>query len=250
MKINLEDLYNCIVNEAPVSQYLTRPTSQAYRNRQAQMNRQAQQQYQQSQQQQSQQPKQPSFTSRLGSATKAAAPGVLSGTKELAKGVGGVAGEVVKNISGIPGAVKTAREFFLGKDPAGMVHNKLRGKEEHAAAPDTEEFDKDTVKAILMGQTTPPTKQTGTTPTTTSGAIQAPGTVTGGSAVPASASGTTSGSMQAGTATPAKTTNLSIAMRDPKPGDLFTVPGEYGKLNRYKVDKVKGDIVTAKKHLG
>jgi len=267
--LKFDDLYNAIVNEAPMTSYLTRPTSQQYRNKIAAQAREMQRQAQQQQQQQ-QQPA--SFASRLGRATAAAASGIGKGVGELAKGAGSVAGEAGKNIGktglglaklagkaalNTPGAVKTARNFLLGDDPTEMVKSgikdiKAKREEERAKkeaeASKIEEFDKKMVKSLLASQVAATSQQSNQPSNTTTGTVQAPGTVTGGNVASTSgASGTTSTSMQP-TITPSSQSNL--LRREPKPGDIFSLTDRYGRIKKYKVDKINGNVVAAKPVLG
>ena len=242
-KFNFDDLYSAVINEAPISSYLAKPTSQEYRNKVAASVRAAKQQEQEREQQAQQTP---SFINRLGRATAAAAPGVGRGALELAKGVGGVAGEAGKNIGkaalNAPGAIKTLKNFITGNDPAGMVKQgieNLRPKSEPAGAPGEEEFDKDVVKSLLAGQSTDKSGQVSSSGNTSTGTIQAPGTVTGGTATPTSG-GTTA------TVTTGNMTQANLMKRMPKQGDIFTVPGEFGRVKRYKVANVGPKTVSAK----
>lgn len=228
--MKFDELYNIMINEAPMS----------------------------------------SFLSRLGKGVKAAAPGVGRGAWELTKGVGGVVGTAAKNVGktvfGAPGAVKAAREFLIGQggqprfgdDPAGKIKSvidKIGTKEKKAGEPDVEEFDKNTIKAIIAGQNPATGSQTSIKPTTTggtsSGTIQGSGQVTQGQVI----SGGLPGTAPAQTATTATTAPTSVSQqaaasakllsRDPKAGDVFTIPSKFGKITRYKIKNVGKDVIGA-----
>lgn len=244
-----DDLYKIIVNEAPIASYLRRPTSQEYRDKVAKT---AEDIKKQAEAEAQQQPAQPSFTSRLGKAVKAAAPGIGSGVKEIAKGVGGVAGEAGKNIAKAAldprGTVKKAREFFLGDDPMGMVSKGIqnaRDKSKQAAGSNLEEFDKDVVKGLIAGQAPVKPGMKPDSQQTQSGTIQKGGQVTQGQVI----SGGLPGSTPPETSTGATTANVvqkaALSKRDPKPGDVFTLPGEFGRIKSFKVKKVTGGVVVA-----
>jgi hypothetical protein len=99
-----------------------------------------------------------------------------------------------------------------------------------------EDFDKDVIKTLLTkSRTGIPAQQQ-----TTSGSVQAPGTVTGGTATPNSASGTSSGAVSAPV-----TQSPSATQRDPREGDVFALVGRYGRVKRYQVKKIDGSIVSA-----
>jgi hypothetical protein len=115
----------------------------------------------------------------------------------------------------------------------------LRPKSEPAGAPGEEEFDKDVVKSLLAGQSTDKSGQVSSSGNTSTGTIQAPGTVTGGTATPTSG-GTTA------TTTTGNMTQANLMRRMPKQGDIFTVPGEFGRVKRYKVTNVGPKTVSAK----
>lgn len=258
MNLNFNDLIDLIVNEAPMSSYLSRPTSQEKRNQISRRHKEIQAQAQADDSTAQQQPSQPSFTSRLGKAVKAAAPGVGRGAWELTKGVGGVVGTAAKNVAktalNAPGAVKTARNFLIGDDPAGMLKqgiSNLKAKQEQDKAKreaensKIEEFDKDTIKSLLASQTAASQNQpviAQQQPQTQTGAVQAPGTVSGGNVQRQSSSGTTATTMQP-TITPSSQSNL--LKRDPKSGDIFTIPDDFGRIRRYKVKKVVDNSVQA-----
>jgi len=230
--MKFDDLYNALVNEAPMS----------------------------------------SFLSRLGKGVAAATPGVARGTAELAKGVGGVIGTAAKNVGktvfGTPGAVKAAREFMIGQggqprfgdDPAGAIKNridKIGSKEKKEGEPDVEEFDKNTVKALIAGQSASGQSSTSIKPaitgSTTSGTVQGSGQVTQGQAI----TGGLPGSTPAQTSTTATTspttinqtaTNAARLMgRDPKAGDVFTLPSKFGRIERYRIKNVGKDVIGATK---
>lgn len=262
MNLNFNDLVNLIINEAPMSSYLSRPTSQEKRNQISRRHREIQAQAQADDSTAQQQPSQLSFTSRLGNAVKAAAPGVGRGAWELAKGVGGVAGEVAKNVGkaalNAPGAVKTARNFLIGNDPAGQIkqgieYMKNKRKAGESGGPGEEDFDKDTIKAVIAGQAPKTASQAQTTTpstqgNTSSGTIQGRGQVTQGQVI----SGGLPGTSPAQTSTTATTSNATTSQqqanlmtRDPKPGDVFTVPGEFGRVTKYKIKKVGNNTVSA-----
>jgi hypothetical protein len=262
MNLKFNDLVNLVLNEAPMSAYINRFTSQEKRNEIARKYKEIQAQAQANNQQQS---SQPSFTSRLGKAVKAAAPRVGRGAWEITKGVGGVAGEVVKNVGkaalNAPSAVKTARNFLIGDDPAGQLkqgieyikNKKKKGQEGETGV---EDFDKDTIKAIINGQVSKlPTSggQTTITPAvqggTTSGTVQGRGQVTQGQVI----SGGLPGTSPPQTSTTATTASTPLAAqqqarlmsRDPKVGDVFTLQNEFGRITKYKIKKVDKDIVSA-----
>ena len=97
-----------------------------------------------------------------------------------------------------------------------------------------EDFDKDVIKTLLKAKTTPAQQ-------TASGSTQATGSVTGGTAAAASpAAGTTSS-----TAAAPITQSPSATQRDPKEGDIFNLVGKYGRIKKYQVKKVDGNVVSA-----
>jgi hypothetical protein len=99
-----------------------------------------------------------------------------------------------------------------------------------------EDFDKDVIKTLLTKSKT----GASAAQQTTTGTVQAPGQVAGGTATPTSASGTSSGTVSAPI-----TQSPSATQRDPKEGDVFALVGKYGRVKRYQVKKVDGNIVSA-----
>ena len=255
-----DDLYKIIVNEAPIASYLRRPTSQAYRDKVAQDAVNAQKEAE-AQQQQASAEKPQSFLSKLGSsastAMKSVAPAAgekikdvaAGGLKMAGKAALGTAKAVGKAALNPRGTVKTAREFFLGDDPMGMVSKgvqNVRDKIKQSAGSNLEEFDKDVVKGLIAGQAPVKPGMKPDSQQTQTGTVQGAGQVTQGQVI----SGGLPGTSQADTSTGATTANITqraaLAKRDPKPGDIFTLPSDVdGRIKSYKVKKVKGGIVVA-----
>lgn len=98
-----------------------------------------------------------------------------------------------------------------------------------------ENFDKTFVDTILMkSRPGTPAQQT------TAGSMQASGTVTGGTATPAGSSGTSSGTVSAPMSrTPA------AAPANPKLGEVFSIVGQQGRVQKYKILKIDKDVVSA-----
>jgi len=279
MHLNFDNLVDLILNEAPMSSFIRRPTSQAYRNNVANHARQMQQQAQQQQQ------NTPSMATRLGRATAAATPGVKSGLSQLKQGVGSVVGAAAQNIgsaaktagkfsagaaiaagkAALDSPVKTARNFFLGNNPTGMVKQGVSNaynamKDMNKPDKDIEEFDINDVKALLAGgqqqQKPGQTSATAVTPgTTSSGTIQGAGQVTQGQVI----SGGLPGTAPAGTSTTATTTpttqsttrqtpsSSTASGTDPKKGVVFTIKDDHGRMYNYEIQDVKNNIVAAKR---
>ena len=97
-----------------------------------------------------------------------------------------------------------------------------------------EDFDKDVIKSLLKAKTTPAQQ-------TASGSTQATGSVTDDtSAATAPSTGTASS-----TAAAPITQTPSASQRDPKEGDVFALVGQYGRVKRYQVKKIDGNVVSA-----
>jgi len=105
MKLKFDDLINLVLNEAAP----TRPTSPAYRQRAAAAARRAQQ---------NSPSVKPSVPSSVKPALKTALGAIGKGAIRTAAAAGGAA---LKAPGAIPGAVNTARDFFLGNNPLGMI---------------------------------------------------------------------------------------------------------------------------------
>lgn len=244
-----DDLYKIIVNEAPIASYLRRPTSQEYRDKVVKTAADVKKEVEQQASAEQQTNTQPSFTSRLGKAVKAAAPGVGSGMKEIAKGVGSVAGEAGKNIAKVAldprGAVKKAKEFFTGDDPMGMISKSVQNARSKSAGSNLEEFDKDVVKGLIAGQVPVKPGMKPDSLQTQTGTVQGGGSVTQGQVI----SGGLPGSTPPETSTGATTANVvqkaALNKRDPKPGDVFSIPGDFGRVKSFKIKKINGGVVVA-----
>jgi len=121
---------------------------------------------------------------------------------------------------------------------------------------ETEDFDKDVVQGLVSSAAaaTASTGKQGTAVTaatpgnTQSGTVQGRGQVTQGQVI----SGGLPGTAPAGTSTAASTASTQItpqAMQKIKlkTGDIFTIPTKYGRVQRYKINKIedKNNIVSA-----
>ena len=97
-----------------------------------------------------------------------------------------------------------------------------------------EDFDKDIIKTLLTKAKTPAQQ-------TTSGSTQATGGVTGGTAE----AGSTAGTATSTTAAPVAQTTMTVGQREPKEGDVFNLVGKYGRIKKYQVKKIDGNVVSA-----
>lgn len=156
----------------------------------------------------------------------------------------------IKTIASIPSAVKTAKEFMLGDDPAGMIKrgiekleqdkktkpvgedepeeelNKqnIRVKRATSTGSKIENFDKDVIKALIASQ----------------GAVKQ-----------SSMQGQQAQQSQQGQQSPTTTAQQSALLkRDPKIGDTFSLVDKYGKQNRYKITKIDNGRISATSLLG
>jgi len=138
-------------------------------------------------------------------------------------------GQIGRGLNALQGAL--AKREQKKEDEQKVKSDELRKQQEKI-----ENFDKEFVSTILMkSKTGAPGQQT------TAGSVQATGTVTGGTATPAGASGTSSGSMSA----PVTQTSAPATPPNPREGDVFAIVGQYGRVNKYKIINIDGDVVSA-----
>lgn len=220
-KLNFDDLVNSIVTEAPIS----------------------------------------SFLSKVGQTARTIGKGLGTAARVGGATVGAVAGAAAAGLEAPGKIVRAAKDIAF--EPGGIarglrkVQKKMptfKGKEKPQVGTERKgpiEFDKKVVQTLLANQaaaasaskTTQGQQATGQTTSTT---IQAPGTVTGGTAVPGTAGGTSS------TATTSPITTLqkqtaALSQRPPRVGDVFNVVGPYGRLIKYKINNVSDNSVEATK---
>jgi len=230
-KIEFNDLVNSIIEEAPITKYLTPAVK---------------------------------YGKRVGRALGRAAPSVARGVKEIGKGLGSVLGAGAVNLGkaglgaaklagkaalNTPEAIRTTKKFIYGDRPSEMIKQGIKGlKDRRKAGTGIEQFDKNIVKTMIANQLsdiTAKSQKQDTTGGTSTASTQVQGQATGGTASPAAAGGTSTST----TTTPTSMMKPAAAaiQREPKTGDVFNVYGDYGRITRYKVTKVHPDHVEAKK---
>ena len=138
-------------------------------------------------------------------------------------------GQIGRGLNALQGAL--AKREQRKEDEQNKQNDEIKKQQERI-----ENFDKDFVSTILMkSKSGAPEQQT------TAGSVQATGTVTGGTATPAGASGTSSGSMSA----PVTQTSAPATPPNPREGDVFAIVGQYGRVNKYKIKNIDGNVVSA-----
>jgi len=145
-------------------------------------------------------------------------------------------GQIGRGLNALQGAL--AKREQKKEEERKKQEKDAKGQRPTRTATDTkiEDFDKDVIKTLLAKSKT----GTSAAQQTTTGTVQAPGQVAGGTATPTSASGTSSGAVSAPI-----TQSPSATQRDPKEGDVFALVGKYGRVKRYQVKKIDGNIVSA-----
>lgn len=223
-KIEFNDLVNSIIEEAPITKYLTPAVKYKQRLRKA--------------------------AGRAGTAVSNVGRTAVNIAKKVPGIVGSVAGAAAAALEAPGKVVKGAHKAVF--EPGGAA-KMLRSAQQSLSSKATGEkdimrFDKNIVKTMIANQLsdiTVKSQKQDTTGGTSTASTQVQGQATGGTASPAAADGTSTST----TTTPTSMMKPAAAaiQREPKTGDVFNVYGDYGRITRYKVTKVHPDHVEVKK---